>query len=150
MEIRSPQSPEEFAAYFELRFEVLRRPWGEPNGSERDELEAGAHHLAAFDGGRVVAIGRLHETMPGEGQIRFMAVHPDWAGRGVGGRLLAALESIAEERGMEVIILNARENALGFYQRHGYEIEGEGPLLWGRIPHKAMRKALRHRENADA
>ena len=49
MEIRSPETEQEFAAYYELRWRVLRKPWGQPSGSERDELDAAATHVAGYD-----------------------------------------------------------------------------------------------------
>ena len=43
---RPPQSAEEFAAYYELRWRVLREPWSLPRGSERDELEGSAYPVS--------------------------------------------------------------------------------------------------------
>ena len=37
--IRAQSSQDEWDAYFRLRWECLREPWGQPLGSERDELE---------------------------------------------------------------------------------------------------------------
>jgi len=41
--------------YFELRWRVLRKPWNQPRGSEIDEMDDRAIHLAAYDGDRIVA-----------------------------------------------------------------------------------------------
>ena len=44
-----PQTPKEFEAYYLLRFEILRKPWKMPAGSEKDELENESIHIMACD-----------------------------------------------------------------------------------------------------
>src|SRR5437868_8913026 len=75
---RSPASPAEWDAYFDLRWRLLRHPWGQPRGSERDSLEDSAIHLLATDDtGRALACGRLHLNSPTEAQVRYMAVRSE-------------------------------------------------------------------------
>lgn len=142
MEIRAPQTEAEWAEYFQLRYDILRKPWGEPDGTERDKFEDDAIHAAAYVNGKLVGVGRLHAFDLGVGQIRYMAVREDHAGRGVGREVLRFLEDQGSAAGIREIVLNARENAVGFYERVGYENIGEGPLLWGVIPHRRMRKLI--------
>lgn len=144
-EIRAPRSPGELEDYFQLRWRLLRAPWGQPPGSERDQLEAQAiHRLACDPRGRVVAVGRLHRVANDakRGQIRYMAVDPNWRGRGLGRSLLESLEVEARMLGLERIELNAREAAAGFYARHGYAILGPAQSLYGVIAHLKMAKRL--------
>ena len=56
-----PQTPEEFKQYYSLRYEILRKPWGQPKGSERDEGEEASIHRMIIDKktGNVLAGGRL-------------------------------------------------------------------------------------------
>ena len=85
MDIRSPESELEFVAYYDLRWRVLRKPWGQPFGSERDELDAAATHVAGYDEAkRLVCVGRLHAVETGVGQVRYMAVEEPMRGRGLG------------------------------------------------------------------
>ena len=140
--IRRPETDREFEAYFALRWAVLRQPWNRPGGSERDDREDDAGHLMALLDGRVVGVGRIHFPDETRAQIRFMAVNPDHAGRGIGSRILERLEALARARGAGLIELNARKTVISFYRNHNYEEAGEGPLLWGRIPHVVMRKRL--------
>ena len=141
MEIRSPETEEEFAAYYELRWRVLRKPWGQPSGSERDELDAAATHVAGYDEAkRLVCVGRLHAVETGVGQVRYMAVEEPLRGRGLGQAVLDELERLAKRQGMTAIRLDARESAVGFYQRNGYATEGEGHTLFGVVHHSKMRK----------
>jgi ribosomal protein S18 acetylase RimI-like enzyme len=142
--LANPSSPEDFAAYYELRWQVLRAPWNQPRGSEQDALESQSMHWLARDiHGAVIGAGRLHFLGPQEAQIRYMAVAETWRGRGVGRALLAALERRAGECGACRIILNARENALGFYRSAGYRPEAEVDTLFGVIRHWRMSKTLR-------
>ena len=39
MEFRSPNTDLEFEAYYELRWRVLRKPWGQARGTEHDEYD---------------------------------------------------------------------------------------------------------------
>ncbi len=137
---RSPGSPEEWEGYYDLRWRVLRGPWGQPRGSERDECDADSFHAALWDGDAPVAAGRLHFNSPLEGQIRYMAVDPNWRGLGLGGRILACLEGQAVTAGAGLIVLNAREEVAAFYARHGYRDVGSAGLLFGVIPHLKMEK----------
>ena len=84
----------------------------------------------------------MHFNSTTEGQIRFMAVEPDLAGRGLGGRILAELERRAMARGASRIILNARKQAVPFYLKHGYAVTGPADTLFGVIEHLRMEKAL--------
>ncbi len=141
-----PQTEEEFAVYYDLRYRILREPWRQPRGSERDETDAQAYHLLALDrsGGVPVAagVGCLVLTSPGEARIRFMAVEPVYHGRGVGRLLIEQLENEARRLGRTRIYLLARENALGFYLKMGYSNQGPSNLLFGCIQHYLMTKQI--------
>jgi ribosomal protein S18 acetylase RimI-like enzyme len=52
------------------------------------------------------------------------------------------LENIAQQKGFTEIVLDARENAVKFYQSIGYEIQEESYLLFGEIQHWKMRKVF--------
>jgi GNAT superfamily N-acetyltransferase len=142
--IRAPATPEEIAAYRDLRWRVLRAPWGRPRGSELDGLEDGAIHRVAVEraAGRVIGAGRAHFNTPAEAQVRGMAVEEAWRGRGVGAALLRDLEAAARAAGAVRMILSARDAAAPFYARHGYAVERPGELLFGSIPHVWMGRVL--------
>ena len=128
-------------AYYELRWRVLRMPWGQPSGSERDELDDAATHVAGFDEvKRLVCVGRLHAVETGVGQVRYMAVEESLRGLGLGQAVLDELERLAKRQGISVIVLDARESAVGFYRRNGYEAVGEGHVLFDEVRHSKMKK----------
>jgi predicted GNAT family N-acyltransferase len=141
--ITTPSSPAEFDEYYDLRWRILRAPWDQPRGSERDELEDCAEHVGARDEeGRLVGVGRLHFADEVEAQIRYMAVAEDVRGAGVGRAIVERLEAIAQSQNAHRITLHSRENAVGFYERLGYRATGAGPLLFGVVPHLNMAKEL--------
>lgn len=147
--VRPPASEAEFEEYFDLRWRVLRAAWGQPRGSERDELEmaSGVYHGAAFLNSRLIGAGRLHPLEESAAQIRYMAVEPELAGQGAGSAILAKLEQHAQEQHFRELRLNARDSAVSFYLKHGYQIMGEGPLVFGLIRHKMLHKRLTKWEN---
>jgi GNAT superfamily N-acetyltransferase len=143
MKVTSPATAEEFDKYYDLRWQALRAPWGQPRGSERDEHEAGAEHAVIWgDDRRPLAVGRLHFNTPTEAQIRYMAVAKHAQRRGLGRAVVEHLEQAARERGATEIVLNARKEVAPFYARLGYEAVGAGPTILGSIEHVRMRKSL--------
>jgi len=109
-----------------------------PLDMEWDGLDQACVHVLAFDSdGAPIGTGRL---LP-DGHIGRMAVLPAWRGKGVGGALLTELMRIARERGFTEVILNAQVQAVAFYTRHGFAVDGPRFLEAG-IPHQAMRRRL--------
>ena len=144
MKIIEPTTSEEFKKYYNLRYEILRKPWGQPPGSERDEGEETSIHRMIIDNktGNALAVGRLQFNSTHEAQIRYMAVADDLQGKGLGSQIISALEDVARAKGIQRIILSARGNALQFYKNNGYEIVKKTHLLFGEIQHWLMGKEL--------
>lgn len=138
----TPITPEQWQAYYQLRWQILRAPWQQPVGSEQDAFEASAvHRMILSDNAELIAVGRLHLLADAVAQVRYMAVADAWQGKGAGTMLLRELEQEAVKRHCQHITLNAREQAIGFYQRLGYRICGEAPSLFG-LRHVQMQKTL--------
>lgn len=140
--IQFAETPEELNTAFLLRWEVLRKPWKQPKGSETDDMESTAYTIIATENGITCATGRLQTSGEHTGQIRYMAVSPNKQGKGLGKKVLLALEIKAVELGMNNIVLNARENAVNFYLQNGYHITGDAETLYGVIRHLRMEKKL--------
>jgi len=144
---RSPKTVLEFEQYYQLRWQVLRQPWEQTLGSERDSLEKESFHRMIMDeNSKVLAVGRLEKTSQYSGKIRFMAVCQSAQGQGLGRQIIEALEQQAKKLGITEITLNARENALSFYQKLGYISKGFSHLLFDEIKHFTMCKTLSHDE----
>jgi thioesterase domain-containing protein len=145
---RSPKTALEFEQYFQLRWQVLRQPWGQALGSERDSLEQESFHRIIIDeNNKVLAVGRLEKSNQFTGQIRFMAVSEAAQGQGFGQQMMKALEFEAQKLGITDLTLNARENAVAFYQRLGYTLHGFSHRLFDEIEHFSMSKKLSHCNN---
>jgi N-acetylglutamate synthase-like GNAT family acetyltransferase len=140
--IRKASGGQDLEKIFMLRYEVLRQPWDQPYDTSFDELEGTSINVLLEEDGVVRACGRLQVNEPGCGQIRYMAVHPSVQGRGYGKKVLQFLEETAAELKISNIQLQARENAVQFYQSCGYVISEKTFLLWGRIQHYLMIKKV--------
>jgi len=144
MEIIEPKTYDELKKYYNLRYEVLRKPWFQPKGSERDDKEETSFHRMIIDeqNGNAVAVGRLQLNTIEEAQIRYMAVSDTSQGMGYGSKIVKILENIAREKGSKKIILQSRENAVKFYEKNGYKIIKQSHLLFDEIQHWLMEKEL--------
>ena len=105
-------------------------------------------HLGAFRAGRLVAIASLYrEARPNRPtrsawRMRGMATDPEVRGQGFGAAVLdGAVAHVAEAGGGE-LWCNARVPALGFYQRYGFEVEGDEFEIDGIGPHVVVTRAI--------
>jgi predicted GNAT family N-acyltransferase len=138
-----PQTEDEFQLYYKLRFEILRKAWGQKENTTRDEWEDQSLHVLLIDeNGKGIATGRLQFNSDSEGQIRSMGVTEEYRGKGLGSIILKYLEERAREKNFRKIILDARDNAVDFYKKNGYEVEGDSYKLFNIIPHFRMGKDI--------
>ncbi|MCW8956521.1 MAG: GNAT family N-acetyltransferase [Gammaproteobacteria bacterium] len=143
LKILSPKTESEFKKYFEFRWLMLRAPWQQPRGSERDNLENESFHVMAVDENEtVIAAGRIHFISDSDAQIRYMAVSENKQKQGLGQQILHTLEQYALNKKIKYIHLHARESAIGFYQKQGYQIIEKSHLLFSTIQHYNMLKTL--------
>ena len=141
--IKQPVTDDEFSAYFKLRWQLLRAPWNQPRGSEVDDMEDQCFHVMAVDeNNNVTGVARLQFNSISEAQIRYMAVANEHERKGIGRQLINAIEDHANTSLCKEIVLDAREPAVGFYKRLGYEEIEKSYLLFGEIQHIRMKKTL--------
>jgi predicted GNAT family N-acyltransferase len=129
----------------DLRSEVLRKPLGLTFSAEQLQKEINDIFIAGF------TQENDHETLAGcciltpvsenTVQLRQMAVSPRLQGKGVGREIVTFAEQYAHSNGFGELIMHARKEATGFYQKLGYQICGEEFTEVG-IPHYEMRKNL--------
>jgi 8-oxo-dGTP diphosphatase len=130
-----------YSEELELRFRVLREPLGFPRSAVAFPFEAESLHLVARQGAAVVGCVLFHPEDAHGGRLFQMAVTPPLQGRGVGARLVLALEEELRHRGFTHVHLHARAAVVPFYERLGYEVYGE-PFTEVNVPHRHMRKVL--------
>lgn len=141
--VDKPTTEQDYDKYFRFRWEMLRKPWNYPEGSEKDEYEQVSEHRMILDGkGKVLAIGRVHLNTAEEAQIRHIAVAPEVQKKGLGKLILSALESVAREQGAERIVTNSRELSMPFFSSCGFEIEKEASNELGELKRQQMVKKL--------
>lgn len=145
-----------------LRREVLRR------GTPSDVIEfpgdtdPTTFHLGAIVDGQLVGVSTwlLNPDPPGavlDGdtfdaargqdvitvQLRGMATLDEYQGCGVGTRLVDDGLRRAREMGALVVWARARDTALGFYERAGFDVVGEGFVTSAtQLPHHLVRKQI--------
>lgn len=127
----------------DLRYLVLRQPWGEPKGSEQaDDDDSSLHGILRNDAFDVLGTCRSHLVEPGVAQFRFMAISPGLQGKGLGKTLVSQMEAatLNEFKNINKIILHAREPAVPFYTLLNYKTIEPSYLLFGSIPHFLMEK----------
>lgn len=86
--------------------------------------------LAAMRGQEIAGVVLGHVEGGGLGTVDQLAVAAAVRGRGLGRRLLAALESGARSLGVRQLTLGSVDGAVGFYERCGYQ----GRLLLQFVP----------------
>ncbi|QDK45760.1 GNAT family N-acetyltransferase [Bdellovibrio sp. ZAP7] len=131
----------EYQLEVNLRHEVLRKPLGLKFSQEDLRAEKDDVHLGAFRGKALFGCLLLRKVSDTVVKMRQVAVDPHAQGTGVGRILVEASEAKARELRYKEIELNARETAVPFYLKLGYEVVGE---TFGEVglPHKKMRKSL--------
>lgn len=140
--VAHPESKEELNQYYQLRYDILRAPWGQPPGSEMANDDHSAIHLCLIFADLMVGVCRLHYNTNDEAQIRFMGIKSEYRNQQLGDYLIKAAENISKSNHCKTIYLQARENAVPFYERNGYHIEAKTFLLFDTIQHYAMRKNI--------
>ena len=130
--------------------DALSRRLAEITGSDGrsnfkpEALGPRACFLIAMDGAKAVGCGALRPLEPADiGEIKRMYAYVP--GRGIGSRVLAALEERARGFGYRVLRLETRkvnQAAVAFYLRHGYAVcDNYGPYV-GRIEAVCFEKPL--------
>lgn len=140
--IRSPLSDLEWENYDNFRWEVLRKPLELSHIPLKDNLEAVSFHFMGVGiEDIIVSCGRVHLNNSSEAQIRYMGVDSKFRRMRLGSAMINKLEAEALLLGAKKVTLNAREEAIKFYESLGYVVTGpyESDI---KIPHSSMEKIL--------
>lgn len=133
-------SPEYFPTVL-LRYAVLRKPLGLVFTSEQLSEEHNEIHLRGLLGSTLVCCLQLRPIDKHTVQMRQVAVDESYQSKGIGRALVEYCEQVARDEQFAEIILHARETAVEFYLKLGYEVYGE-PFIEVGIPHRNMRKFI--------
>ncbi len=129
-----------------LRLAVLRADTPTKEVVFPEDTWPGALHLGVRLDGELVAtsswIPREHVGQPAI-QLRGMATAHAIQGTGIGGLLLAAGCARYQAAGESTVWARARDAALAFYQRNGFEVEGDGFIDHAtQLPHHLVVRRL--------
>jgi DNA-binding MarR family transcriptional regulator/GNAT superfamily N-acetyltransferase len=123
---RSVAARSAMAQYFRELNQRFRSGFDPAQGAARDatSLRAPGGAFVVIRGDHtVIGCGGLQRLDQHTAEIKRMWIHPDWRGLGLGGRLLARLETISREGGYPQVVLDTNETlteAISMYQRAGY------------------------------
>lgn len=143
--VRVEHSWPRFAEIQNLYYLVLYAGFGVPRDADwYHDANGSVFAVALGPADEVLGAARLLPS-PGDParQVRQVAVAAQAHGAGLGRRLLLDLEELAVEQGACELWLNSRSSAYGFYERLGFDRDGEEfeSELTG-IMHTTMRKPL--------
>jgi GNAT superfamily N-acetyltransferase len=136
----------------DLRRRVLRENDPTKSVDEPRDAESTSMHFAGLLDGRVVVSASFYPTTAPirqdlvSYQLRFMAVDLDVQGHGYGARVLEAAEHALRDAGAEQLWANARDTALGFYLKTGWELIPGSEHISGetQLPHHRIVKLIRN------
>jgi ribosomal protein S18 acetylase RimI-like enzyme len=127
-----------YQALVDLRYRLLREPLGIAREAMDLTRDGDCVYVIAVEDHAVLGVVALE--LP-TSRLRQMAVRSDLQRSGIGQKLVQHLETEARARGLRHIELHARETAIGFYEKLGYEVLGSVFTEVG-IPHFSMTKTL--------
>jgi GNAT superfamily N-acetyltransferase len=140
MKIRIIQSgSEDYEQMIGLRVHALLEPIGVPASYIDREKEKEDIFIGAFEDhlirGCCILTKRNDEII----HLRQMAVLPGLQGKGIGTAIIHFAERIARDRNFKILMMHARDQVIGFYEKCGYVISGEQFFEVG-IGHHKMEK----------
>lgn len=124
-----------------LRDEILRKPLGLRFTKEELEKEKDNLLIAAYEDDTMMGCCMLVEENSKSVRLRQMAVTKETQRKGIGKALMQFAENLARDRGYERITMHARKDAVGFYEKMGYNTVGQ-EFQEITIPHVEMEKRL--------
>ena len=98
-----------------------------PDFFDDSMVETGIYH-GVRDAGRLVAVAGTHVVTPAVAAVGNVYVRHDARGRGLAGRVTAAVARDLQARGIRTIVLNVRQDntaAIKVYERLGFVVHGE-------------------------
>jgi GNAT superfamily N-acetyltransferase len=114
-----PASPEEWAAYHEIRRRVAFEA-GEAMDDDPDEYAQGHFPLLLKRGVCPIGTIRVDSLNNGDAALRLVAIDPACQGEGHGRVLLREAEGFARDIGCRRAVVYATPEAAGFYAAAGY------------------------------
>lgn len=110
---------------YSLRRDVLRKNMPNEPHEFKGDFDEGTFHLGFFENDIIVGILTLMKTDEKTFQLRGMAVADTMQGKNIGRKLVEHAECFLKTKNISKIWMNAREKAIPFYEKCGYQSEGD-------------------------
>ena len=109
--------------------------------NEFDEIDEYAYHLVIYQNDEAIATGRMYEKDQETMILGRIAIIKECRKIGLGSKIVVRLENEAKQLGYIITQLSAQQRAQGFYEKLGYQTQGEVYYdEW--CPHVTMKKLL--------
>ncbi len=131
----------EYKQILQLRYSILREPLGLEFDKDELEKEKDNIHIAAFEDDELLGCCMLTKFDNDTLQLRQMAVKDNQQRKGIGASIMAFAENLSKDKGYKKIMMHARDTAVGFYEKFGYQIKSD-PFIEVKVPHHVMEKLL--------
>lgn len=146
MHVRRATTPDDLATCLRIRRTVFIEEQGVPEADELDALDDVCRHFLATPAATsppadAIGTARLLFLDADSGKAQRVAVLAEHRGEGVGAALMFALEGEAARAGCTTMVLASQLSAASFYERLGYQADGEVFVDAG-IDHVLMKKAI--------
>lgn len=125
-----------------IRYEVFVEEQKVPEELEIDDLEEQSHHVVLYQDDQPLGTARIYHQGDGVYKIQRVAVLSTQRGHGLGAQLMQACEQKIQQLQGTKMILGAQLQALPFYEKLGYIVEGPEFMDAG-IPHRTVTKTVK-------
>lgn len=135
-------SKSDWHAYHDIRRNELFDNSQNYNENHADEFKPENTPMLMFMDGELVATVRLDKADDNNIIIRLVAVRRDLQGKGVGKELMNLIIEYAKVTGICKIFVNARDTALGYYEKFGFTEDAWDPSELVGIAHDSIQMSL--------
>ncbi|MCS4486671.1 GNAT family N-acetyltransferase [Staphylococcus americanisciuri] len=135
------KTAQEYQDVLLIRETVFIEEQGVSREEELDEYEHTAHYIIGYDEeGQPIATAR-YRGIDDTAKIERVAVMKAYRGKGMGKKVIVAIEQMAIKHGYRHFKLGAQTHAIPFYESLGYQAYGQVFMDAG-IPHRHMEKYI--------
>lgn len=131
------------AGAYSIRVQGMNRQHHIPLREEFDEHDCeGTRYIVLLDNGYPVATCRFYENNSHSVILGRVVVLPEYRGGGLGRRVIGEAEKWIKDLGYAEIVIESRLEAIGFYEKLGYEITDDAVVKSGNFDCERMHKLL--------
>ena len=145
LNIRKAENSADFSKLFEARKKVYVDELDVPLELEFDEYDETAFHFVVEVDDFVVGTARL-VVLGFDGNIGRVCILKNFRRKGLGTKLIISIIVASMDIGLDRLIVEAKVDALSFYEKIGFVTEGNEYLEIG-VPHKKMFLMLKKSNN---